>query len=522
VLIRLMFLCVLQLVLSTSAFAQNLNQFINIFQGMVQGAVIHEAQFHWRKLPPNEIACIDQALHLEGASIDDLINRGVLPSDQRLFQLRSNCHVQVGQQPIPLANGQPSSLWSHNGSIVSLEANGKSRKFHYEVAKQGLLAVGVRKGTLLFEGQSDGQRYVGTAYVFQPKCEPVPYQVSGSILNDSRTVEMQGQAPSVDERTCRVVGSVDDRLVFIYRDDLSVPQRSPTSASLLNPPVFSTPSTPSFNCAKASHPDELTICSRPELSHLDNVSVAGYEYVRNRHGDQYAKSINVPLFLARRACRSDVGCIKERQIAAIKTFERLGAPVTDLSGITGNQTTSNPPPFSEPPKGGLPVLNLTVPPPLIAETRIALVVGNSSYRNVPGLDNPANDARLMADTLRSLGFKLVGGGPQIDLDKDGLDQAVQSFGRGLQGADVGLFYYAGHGVQVRGSNYLVPVDANPTKETDVDFQMLDTNLVLRQMEGAGSKLNIVILDACRNNPLGGRGLRATDGGSPRCGRWKAR
>jgi uncharacterized caspase-like protein len=118
----------------------------------------------------------------------------------------------------------------------------------------------------------------------------------------------------------------------------------------------------------------------------------------------------------------------------------------------------------------------------------------------------------MADTLRSLGFKLVGGGPQIDLDKAGLDQVVQRFGRGLQGGDVGLFYYAGHGVEVHGANYLVPINANPTKETDVDFQMLDMKLVLSQMEEAGTKLNIVILDACRNNPFGGRGLRATTSG----------
>ena len=141
-----------------------------------------------------------------------------------------------------------------------------------------------------------------------------------------------------------------------------------------------------------------------------------------------------------------------------------------------------------------------------AEKRVALVVGNSAYRNVPRLDNPANDAKLLADTLSSLGFTLVGGSALFDLDKPSLDQAVQALGAELAGADVGLFYYAGHGVQIRGENYLIPVDANPTKEADVDFQMLDTNLVLRQMEGAGTRLNIVILDACRNNPFGGRNL----------------
>jgi len=144
--------------------------------------------------------------------------------------------------------------------------------------------------------------------------------------------------------------------------------------------------------------------------------------------------------------------------------------------------------------------------PAFADKRVALVVGNSAYRNVAILDNPANDAKLLADTLSSLGFTLVGGGALLDLDKPSLDRAVQAFGAQLAGADVGLFYYAGHGVQVRGENYLIPVDANPTKEADIDFQMLDTNLVLRQMEGAGTRLNIVILDACRNNPFGGRGL----------------
>jgi tetratricopeptide (TPR) repeat protein len=144
--------------------------------------------------------------------------------------------------------------------------------------------------------------------------------------------------------------------------------------------------------------------------------------------------------------------------------------------------------------------------------RVALVIGNSSYINVPRLANPANDAKLTAEILRSLGFTLVGGGAQLDLDKAGVDRAVQSFGAALRDADVGLFYYAGHGVQVRGANYLVPVDANPTREADVDFQMLDANLVLHQMTDAGTKLNLVILDACRNNPFGGRGLRAATGG----------
>jgi Caspase domain len=147
-----------------------------------------------------------------------------------------------------------------------------------------------------------------------------------------------------------------------------------------------------------------------------------------------------------------------------------------------------------------------------ADKRIALVIGNGAYQNVARLENPANDAKLMADTLRSLGFVLIGGGAQINLDKTSLDNAIASFGSQVVGADVGLFYYAGHGVQVRNSNFLVPVGANPAREADVYVQMTDVAVVLSQMEGSGTKLNLVILDACRNNPFGSRGLRATDPG----------
>ena len=148
--------------------------------------------------------------------------------------------------------------------------------------------------------------------------------------------------------------------------------------------------------------------------------------------------------------------------------------------------------------------------------RVALVIGNSTYRSVTRLDNPANDAKLIANALKSLGFKLVGGDAQLDLDKAGFDAAVQRFGDQLQGAEVGLLFYAGHGLELRGTNYLVPVNANPTREADVDFQMVNVEVALHQMEAAGTKLNLVMLDACRNNPFAGRGLRASGRpGTPR-------
>jgi TPR repeat protein len=150
--------------------------------------------------------------------------------------------------------------------------------------------------------------------------------------------------------------------------------------------------------------------------------------------------------------------------------------------------------------------------PAWAEKRVALVIGNSAYRNVPRLDNPTNDAKLMAETLRNLGFTLVGGGAQVDLSKAQFESALQSFGDQAQGADVDLFYYAGHGVQVRGKNFLAPVEASLTKEADIYVQLVDAEAVLSQMEGSGAKLNLVILDACRNNPFSGGRVRAIAGG----------
>src|SRR5439155_3937836 len=125
-----------------------------------------------------------------------------------------------------------------------------------------------------------------------------------------------------------------------------------------------------------------------------------------------------------------------------------------------------------------------------AERRVALVIGNQRYQHLPRLDNPANDAQLIASTLRSLGFTLVGGREQTDLDRAGFERAIRQFGSELAGGAVGLFYYAGHGVQVRGVNYLVPVGANPATAADAEFEMIDAESALRQMEGADSKLNI--------------------------------
>jgi hypothetical protein len=147
-----------------------------------------------------------------------------------------------------------------------------------------------------------------------------------------------------------------------------------------------------------------------------------------------------------------------------------------------------------------------------AEKRVALVIGNSAYQSVPRLPNPDADAKLMSDTLLSLGFFVVGGGAQIDLDKTRFDAALQEFKTQLVGADVALFYYAGHGVETHGLNYLVPVDAHPQEEADVFSQMVSTTDVLDQLEKSGTRINLVLLDACRDNPFRDHGVRSNTGG----------
>jgi hypothetical protein len=137
--------------------------------------------------------------------------------------------------------------------------------------------------------------------------------------------------------------------------------------------------------------------------------------------------------------------------------------------------------------------------PVRAEQRIALVIGNAAYVHAAPLANPNNDANDMAAALRDAGFDVILG---LDLDKRSFDLKVRDFARALGAADIALLFYAGHGLQVAGRNYLVPVDAQLVSERDLDFEAVSVDFVLRQMElGRETKTNIVFLDACRDNPL---------------------
>jgi uncharacterized caspase-like protein len=146
------------------------------------------------------------------------------------------------------------------------------------------------------------------------------------------------------------------------------------------------------------------------------------------------------------------------------------------------------------------------------EPRVALVIGNSAYKDAP-LKNPVNDVRAMAATLRELGFTVLA---HENANKRTMETAVIEFGRRLAAGGVGFFYYAGHGLQVRGRNYLVPVDAEIDSEAITRVAAVDVELLLEQMAEAKNRVNVVILDACRNNPFerklrgASRGLAAVD------------
>src|SRR5919106_2870895 len=135
--------------------------------------------------------------------------------------------------------------------------------------------------------------------------------------------------------------------------------------------------------------------------------------------------------------------------------------------------------------------------PATAAKRVALVIGNSAYQNAPFLPNPINDARAVADVLRRLDFVVL---EAVDQDEAGMQELLGQFHGELQDADASLFFYAGHGLQVRGQNFLVPVDAALESEVDLPFEAVSVNVVLDLMEQT-TPLRLLFLDACRDNPL---------------------
>ena len=146
------------------------------------------------------------------------------------------------------------------------------------------------------------------------------------------------------------------------------------------------------------------------------------------------------------------------------------------------------------------VLLSALPVAAQAAERVALVIGNSKYHDPDAvLRNPGNDADAMAAALGRLGFEVIKG---KDLDRDGFYDTLDKFAAAARGADVALFFYAGHGLQVNEKNWLVPVDARLESKRDLERRAVKLDTVMDEMQG---RANLVFLDACRNNPLA-RGL----------------
>src|SRR6202790_1605069 len=143
-------------------------------------------------------------------------------------------------------------------------------------------------------------------------------------------------------------------------------------------------------------------------------------------------------------------------------------------------------------------LLLVVCQPALAEKRVALVLGNSAYQNVPQLPNPVNDGAVIAATLKDAGFDVVDS--RHDLTAAETRRALRDFGDRARDADIAVVYYAGHGIEVDGTNYVIPVDAKLERDTDVYDEAFSLDRVLLAIEPA-KQLRLVILDACRDNPF---------------------
>ncbi len=168
-------------------------------------------------------------------------------------------------------------------------------------------------------------------------------------------------------------------------------------------------------------------------------------------------------------------------------------------------------------------LSLLIARPALAEKRVALVIGNSGYQHVARLDNPANDASAMTEVLKGAGFDLVE--TFHDLKTSEMRRVLRDFSDHARDADVAVVYYAGHGIEVDGTNYLIPVDAALERDIDVYDEAFALDRILVTIEPA-KQLRLVILDACRDNPFAktmkrtngaravGRGLAKVEPNSP--------
>ncbi len=177
--------------------------------------------------------------------------------------------------------------------------------------------------------------------------------------------------------------------------------------------------------------------------------------------------------------------------------------------LVGPEKKTEPPPVEQgkiasPPENGSAKAEEKQPVAIGDQKRVALIIGNSAYQNANELPNPRNDAAAIAEKLKSLGFSVT---VSLDANKTQMELAVREFVKAMTGADVVLLFYAGHGMQVSGVNYLIPVDAKLEDATALDFETINLNTLLDFMN-ADKRISIVLLDACRDNPMSRRFARS--------------
>ncbi|MBN9669216.1 caspase family protein [Roseibium aggregatum] len=292
---------------------------------------------------------------------------------------------------------------------------------------------------------------------------------------------------------------------------------SPAPPSVTPPPVFS-PSPPVTSQPPATAPTSAKrSITPPRAGVVGDLSGSGDDFLALRsgagtnHGEiaRLLEGTDVTM-LAQQGAWFEIelsngmrGWAYGRYLEAAKAVSPGGQSVGKDQAATPPQTSPNLPDLTALPQG----------------KRVALVIGNSAYENTTPLPNPKNDATRLMESLKRLGFTVVLG---LDQSKAAMESTVRSFVRNIQDADVALFFYAGHAMQLDGRNFLIPTDARLEDATAVDFETIELATILNYMNAPG-RLSIALLDACRDNPLSrrfrnftrssaGRGLAAPQAG----------
>jgi Tfp pilus assembly protein PilF len=219
-----------------------------------------------------------------------------------------------------------------------------------------------------------------------------------------------------------------------------------------------------------------------------------YLYAYRYRAEAYERKGDLTAALAdyRVALSFDPG---KKQIGGRDAAEAIARVEQNLAAARDGAKVAVAPPQIAPPQ--ISASKVAPPQTVPADRRVALVIGNSRYQHAVQLPNPSNDAADIAQALRKLRFDVIEG---RDLDRRAMEDKIRAFGRKLEGADLALLFYAGHGMQVGGKNYLVPVDAKLERTGDLSLDTIEMGQILAQME-AEKRVNLIFLDACRDNPL---------------------